>query len=549
MICMKKKLLSSKNTFHEGAIILLISTALVKIIGALFKIPLASDYCLGDLGFGYFSSVYDLFTPFATLALAGLPMAISKLIADNNAKKGEISTGTIFTVSRTLAFKVGIFTAVCFAVLAVPYSYLTDGSNNLVLPIIALLPALLTCYLTAVYRGLFEGLSNMVPAAVSSIIEALGKLILGFGLAFAVMKLTSNALYGSFAAVFGISLGSVLSLLYVHKKYKNDGQASPLQSSDENVSAIKKVIIITAFQIAFVSLANTFVGLIDTLTVRWQMLNYSDEAFATLLENYAPLLEEYNAISGEILDKTDLPTVLYGIRSKAFTVFNLIPTLVISVSISAVPMLSATFSSGNKDLLEEKVSETLRLASIIIFPASFGSIAVANRITDFLYGKTVSSLICGDFLKIYGIAAVFVGFSIVFGTILQGVGKEKKAFINIIAGLIIKLVLNFVFVGNPNSNILGSAYSTLVAFVVIFVFNFVCVAKQMKLSIILKSVYKPFIAAVLCVIPAVIITRYFSSSFATLLAVGAAAAIYLILLLIFKTFQGSEIAKILKKDS
>lgn len=546
---MKNSILSRKNSFHEGAVILLFSTALVKIIGAFFKIPLASDYCLGDLGFGYFSSVYDLFTPFATLALAGIPMAISKLIADNNAKESGISANVLFAVSRELAFKAGIVTAICFASFAVPFSYFTDASYKLVLPILAVIPAVLCCYLVAVYRGLFEGLSNMMPAANSSVIEALGKLIFGFGFAFAVMQLTSNAHFGAFAAIFGISLGTVLSLMYIHRKYKASREDLPNQKSAENIKTIKKIIIVTAFQIALASLSNTFVGLIDTLTVKWQMLNYSSADYQSLLQSFSSLIGDYDAFVGETLADTALPTVLYGIRSKAFTVYNLIPTLVISVSVSAIPLLSSAFSAGDKDSLNDRIYSTLRLSSLIIFPASFGIFAISGQITDLLYGASVSSDLCGEFLKIYGITAIFTGFSIVFGSLLQSMGAEKQAFINMVIGLTAKLIFNFVLVGNISLNILGSAYATLICFVVIFLLNLISVLKRVKFFLIIKSVYKPLISALICIIPAVLISNFMENTLGIILSICSAAAVYVFFLLIFKTFSRVEIGKILKKIS
>ena len=65
----------TKQNLVSSSLILLVSTVLVKIIGAAFKIPLATNTFLGDLGFGYFSVAYDLFTPFYTLAVSGLPSA------------------------------------------------------------------------------------------------------------------------------------------------------------------------------------------------------------------------------------------------------------------------------------------------------------------------------------------------------------------------------------------------------------------------------------------------------------------------------------------
>ena len=74
-----------QQNFEHGAIILLISTALSKIIGSIFKIPLAN--IIGDLGYGYFTSAYELFVPIYGLAMAGLPIAVSRLVAENVAKE------------------------------------------------------------------------------------------------------------------------------------------------------------------------------------------------------------------------------------------------------------------------------------------------------------------------------------------------------------------------------------------------------------------------------------------------------------------------------
>ena len=389
----------------------------------------------------------------------------------------------------------------------------------------------------------------MVPAAVSSIIEALGKLILGFGLAFVAVKLTSDVLFASFAAVLGISLGSIISLLYIHIKYKSKNKLLPKDDSSANLKAVKKVIIITAVQIAFASLSNTFVGLIDTLTVRWQIANYTDTAFSSMLANYSSLVWEHNEILGTVSSKTDFATILYGIRSKAFTIFNLIPTLVISVGISAIPLLSADFSSGNKSKFNNRIFETLSLSSLIIFPASFGCIAVSKEISCLLYGMTPSSFLCGELLKIYGFAAIFAGLSIVFGCILQSMGEEKQAFINIVIALFTKLVLNSVWVNEADFNILGSAYATLVCFAVVFIRNLISLAKRMDFTLILKSVYKPFTAALVCIIPAMVITRHYSTNFAIILSVTVSAVVYLALLFAFKIISVSQVAKILKKPS
>lgn len=175
-----------QQSFEYGAIILLCSTVLVKIIGAIFKIPLGDKRLLGDLGFGYFTSAYDLFLPMYTLAMAGLPIAISRFVAEkmaqgkyNDVKKSLKITGRIFIIT-------GFTATVTMLLLTNRFVEFTDATGNTVYSIYAIVPALFFCCVMSTYRGYFEGLRNMYPTAVSDIIEALGKLVLGLGFAYFV---------------------------------------------------------------------------------------------------------------------------------------------------------------------------------------------------------------------------------------------------------------------------------------------------------------------------------------------------------------------------
>ena len=89
---------TKEQNITQAAAILLVSTVIVKLIGALFKIPLSADYALGDLGFGYFSVAYDLYVPIYMLALSGFPVAISRMVADYTAKERFHDADRVFYV-------------------------------------------------------------------------------------------------------------------------------------------------------------------------------------------------------------------------------------------------------------------------------------------------------------------------------------------------------------------------------------------------------------------------------------------------------------------
>ena len=186
---MKDKTLNNKSkqqSFLHGSLILVVATALVKIIGAIYRIPLAN--ILDTAGMGFYSTAYDLYVPMYSIAMAGLPVAISRIVAEHtasgkykDAKKTLKMAQLAFLVTGSTGF---ILMLVLAFVLTGPLGVFNIGS----LPgILAIAPCLVFCCIMSAYRGYYEGLRNMTPTAISSVIEALGKLVFGFSLAYVIL--------------------------------------------------------------------------------------------------------------------------------------------------------------------------------------------------------------------------------------------------------------------------------------------------------------------------------------------------------------------------
>ncbi len=193
-----------KQSFLLGALILTAATILVKVIGAVFKIPLT--LVLGAEGSAHFYTAYDIFNPVSAIAIAGLPIAVSKLVSENAArgrfrdvKRIRRLSLLVFCITGTLGFAVTFFFARPFAQLV--------GNPSGYLSILAISPAVLFLCLMSSYRGYYEGLRNMYPTAISQVVEALAKLILGYSLALVIIKLGLQD-YESTGNVFGIAAGS-----------------------------------------------------------------------------------------------------------------------------------------------------------------------------------------------------------------------------------------------------------------------------------------------------------------------------------------------------
>ena len=173
-----------KQTFMQGTIILVAANALTKIIGAFFKIPLT--YLLHESGMGIYNTAYQLYVMFFIIATAGLPVAVSKMISERLAVKDGCQVRRLFKTEMILISCLGLLGAGILSLFAEPIA--TAIGNVQIAPSIrAVAPALIFVAAMAGLRGFFQGTQNMFPTAVSQILEALGKPLVGYTLAYVMI--------------------------------------------------------------------------------------------------------------------------------------------------------------------------------------------------------------------------------------------------------------------------------------------------------------------------------------------------------------------------
>ena len=535
-----------QQSFQYGAAIMLVSAVLVKLIGALFKIPLASSICLGDLGFGYFSSAYDLFTPIYSLAMAGLPVALARTVSEHMAAGRYKDVRATLKISRRIYSITGFAGFMLMLALIYPFVSLSDKTGQTVYSLFAIAPSMLFCCIISAYRGYYEGLRNMYPTAVSELIEALCKLVLGFGFAFITVKITGNVAYGAAAAMLGITFGTLIAAIYLKLYHRlkgdriTDGEFAASPDAVIGKQAAKALIVL-AVPIALASLCNNIASLIDVSMVKWQLSRLMSDNVGFIREMYSESVSGYNATSALPLTDGQLPTFLYGIRGKAYTLFNLVPTLTSVIGVTAVPVIAEFSQRKDFNGLKRNTESVLKLTAVISFPIAMGFIAVGDRIMRLLYSTEASVQIGGPLLNIFGFAVVFAGLAIPMNGVLQAIGKQKAALFNIAVGAAVKLTVNFMAVGNPNINIKGAALGTFACYFIIFCLNFVTFRKAVGvLPEIKNTLIKPLTAAVLCGIAAYLVSLASDSSVVTCLAIIAAGIVYFFLLILLNTFSETD---------
>ena len=542
------------QTFQHGAFILLASAVLVKVIGALFKIPLSSEICLGDLGFGYFSSAYDLFLPIYTLAMAGLPVAVARVVAEHSAAGRYNDVRSVFRVTSRLYLVTGFAGFAVMLALTYPFVKLTDPTGNTVYSIAAIAPAMLFCCFMSAYRGYYEGLRNMYPTAVSEVIEAMGKLIFGFGFAYVTMRITGNPAYGAAAAMLGITLGAAAAALYLHIYYKICGDHIGDQLLLQSPAAVNsrdtaKTVVLIAVPVVLASLSNNIASLIDVSMVKWQLSSLMEKHADFLREMYAESIASYNSVSASVLTDSELPTLLYGVRGKAYTLYNLVPTFASVLGVSAVPVLASSWQKKDAAETRRNINSILKMTALIAFPAGIGLMAVGKPIMSLIYTSTASVQIGGPMLRIFGAAALFAGTAVPLSAMLQAVGKQKTVLINVLIGAVVKIAVNYITVSVPQINIMGASCGTLACFAVIAILNFCTLVKYTGIIPDISNIFiKPMISAVICGSVAFGISLFSSGRIVTLIAVFSAAAVYVLFLSVLHTFEESDILSLPKGD-
>ncbi len=550
MICDMK---SQEKGFQRGAFLLLCAAVIVKLIGALFKIPLSSKYCLGDLGFGYFSSAYDLFTPFYALAMAGLPVAVSKTVSEYLAKGRYNDVKQMLNVSRRVYLSVGLICFLCLSAVIYPFSRFTDSTGEGIYSLFAMTPSVVFCCLMSSYRGYYQGLNNMLPTAVSELLEALCKLVLGFGFGFLMVKITGNVAFGAAAAIFGITVGTAVSTLYLklYCRFKGDG-ISPVKLSGSPIlggRSAAKALVLIAVPVALASLAGNIALIIDALTIRWQLGGLDESSFNIIREMYAYSVADYNKTSAAPITNGELSALLYGIRGKAYTLFNLVPTLTTVIGVSAVPVIAGLNTEKDYKALNRNLNSALKLTSLMAFPAGAGLFVASDRIMELLYDSAASVEIGAPMLKLFGVAAVFAGIGIPLTGILQSMGKQKAALINIGVGAAVKLIIGMLTVSVPEINVKGAALGTLVCYAVIFTLHMAVLLKSKETALDIKAVFfKPLVAAVICGSSAHFIFKISDSLLVTALAILAAVLVYIICLVLLKALEEDDLRSLPKAE-
>lgn len=464
--------------FFSGVAVLTASTLVVKLIGMLYKIPMMA--CLGSEGMGYFNSAYEIYSLFFVISTTGIPVAISILVSESRARGREREISRIFRISLLILSALGLLGTL---VMCIFYRELATLINNsgAAYSILAISPTLLMICVSSAIRGYFQGEQNMIPTAVSQMIEALGKLTLGLGLALVAIANGRTTAEAAAFAVLGLSLGVLASALYlvIYKLLRPTAGAKMLPANESGISgnrAIAKRLLEIAVPITLSSTILSLTKLIDMTMIlrRLGEIGYSQEAANAIYGSYSTM---------------------------AVSIYNLPSTLVTAIALPLVPMLASAIERGERDRERSVISTSFRLTAIISFPAGLGIAVFAEPILTLLFPLQTEEIeYTAPLLSLLGISVFLSSMITVTNAVLQAYGQVRKPIVSMCVGTAVKLVLSYTLIGLPSVNIYGAPISTFFSTAVIVSMNIYYILKMSgRISTVSHLFGKAFLASALAV--------------------------------------------------
>ena len=531
-----------QNTFFGGAAILAVGILVVKLIGMFYKIPLVN--IIGAQGNTDFTNAYNIYAVLLTISTAGLPVAVSKLVSEANAQ------GRRGQVRRTFQLALGMFVIlglVSFLVMYFKADMLAEMMHDTKAApgIRALSPAVVCVGCLAALRGYTQGHLNMTPTSVSQIIEALCKLIIGLTLAWWLVKGGQPPETAAAGAITGVTVGTMVALVYMVLNYAFKGDHSRQLERDEPDAPgdIVRDILRIAIPITLSSSMVGIVTVIDSSLVQGQLQRVllEDQACWALYSgfsfvDFAPLEQAVSAWKALLPTGTEatmavlsqqveaaqkalaggasagglesaalevyalLESVsrsLYGNYGAALNIYNLPTSLMAAITASVIPAVSGALARRDRRGASRVSASALRITALIAFPMGVGLFVMGRPIMQLLY-PALEKALAGPLLSTLGLATVFVCMMLVCNSVLQAHSFVNLPILVMVVGGGLKIFTNYHVVAMPKVGIYGAPAGNILCFGLCLALDLFLIARVIpRRPRYLEIFLKPFLASAL----------------------------------------------------
>lgn len=442
--------------FVQGALVLTAANIVVKILGAVYRIPLLR--ILGEEGMGLFMAVYPLYAMMLSISTAGVPLAVSKLVSEKIALGNQTGARQVFQVARTLMLASGLIVTALLAIAAPYYTANILKVPRTLLPMLAVAPSIVFYAVKAAYRGYFQGQQRMGPSAFASIAEQLVRVGTIFFLALLLIKHSVDlaAAGAAFGSATGAAAGLGLLMVFSRRSGRENNEVAAQASGNSLLPTkhVVKEIFTLALPITIGSILVPIVSMVDSTLIlpRLQAGGFSQKEALAML----------GLFSGAAMSLVNVPTI--------FTV---------GLGTSLLPAIAEAYAQKRYDLIKKFCDLSVRVGQIIALPAAVGLFVLAEPISVFLFNNAAVARP----LSVVAFATVSIVLNQTTAPVLQGLGKTYLPITHMFFGLLVKVAINYFFTPVPTINILAPAAGTILAFALATYLNLRSIKKLIGYSI------------------------------------------------------------------
>ncbi|MGN1370352.1 MAG: polysaccharide biosynthesis C-terminal domain-containing protein [Aristaeellaceae bacterium] len=432
-----------------GMTVLGLAGVICKLVGVLYSIPLA--WMIGTQGLGLYNAVFPAYNLLLTVSSAGLPVAVSRLVARSLAKDNPQGAKNVFRTALLLLLGIGSLATI---LMLAGSGFLAGASkqpdSRIGFQVIS--PCVVIVCAMSAFRGFMQGQQDMAPTAISQLIEQVGKVVLALPLAYFGSKIGIE--YGAAGALLGTTIVEGAALLYMvilYLRRRHSFDARPQLSTEAPLSSAT-----VAVQLIGLSLPITIGACIVPLS------QYIDSIM----------------LVGRLMSTgmaADTASSVYGLFSgTVIRIINIPTALALAVSMSLVPAIASAKAVNDSASVVRQTDLGMRFSFLIGLPCSIGMSILAEPLMRFFYQGSIveEELILGGKLLTVSSLTIIL-FTVVQATtsVLQGLGKQRIPMYTLLAGVVCKIVLNYVLIAIPSVNIHGAPIASLVCYTVSMVPN------------------------------------------------------------------------------
>lgn len=519
---MAKQKNPTKQTFIKGAMILLAAGIINRLLGFVPRIALPR--IIGAEGVGLYQLSYPFLTVLLTLITGGIPLAVAKWIAEAESQGDTIRVKYIFRTAMGLVALLGL---IMTGVMLLGAKWITTHilpDARVYQTFLVMTPMLIIIGLSSVYRGYFQGKQNMIPTAVSQIVETVLRIIAS--LSFSFMFLPYGLEWAAAGAMLGAVVGEIGGLAVLLWKYYRDKartkQEEANQADHAKMPAKKEPVLRRLLGLSIPVTGSRLVG-----------------SFSYLLES---ILTARSLAAAGIA--TGIATAQYGALQGMIVPLLLLPTaLTYSLAVSLVPSLSEAAARGDHSLIHKRLHQSMRLALVSGAPFVVIMTLFAEPICRILYNHADIA----PMLQLIAPVGIFIYLQAPLQAALQALNKPGTALINTLIGAVVKLFLIVQLASDPDYGIYGALIAINVNIVLVTVLHAISVLRFIGFHMKLLDFAK--VGAAMIIMGAA--ARFTMNQqpltmewINLLLACAASAIVYLMLMVVMKIIDRHDMVRI-----